>query len=210
MLRTEESHDALVIETNEASFVRLFGAIGLALLAWAAYQMFRYPSFWRREQFGGTLAGVAVCAVALLAMYERTRFVFDGRARELRWMRKRALHETGGTIPFADITAITAPRPIGDDGAPSRRAEIVTRAGVVPLTVAFSPDLGEEKLGLAERLRAFVVVVERDALDALDANVMALLRAGSEMDAIRALREQRKIGLLEAKELVKRIRRGIL
>jgi hypothetical protein len=91
-------------------------------------------------------------------------------------------------------------RPIGDDGAPSRRIVLRRTAGEsIPMTVGYRPDADGAVLHIANRIRTLL----GHDIDATHmSNVRALIAAGETIDAIRILREEEGLSLTDAKRRI--------
>ena len=75
----------------------------------------------------------------------------------------------------------------------------------IPITAGYRPDADGTVLQIANRIRA---LLGHDAGAAHMHNVRALIAAGKTIDAIRVLREEESLSLLEAKRRVEEISTG--
>jgi hypothetical protein len=106
-------------------------------------------------------------------------------------------------MPFGSIQSVLVERPIGDEGTPSRRITLRTIDGrEIPITVGYRPDADGTTVRIASRIRA-VLGHEADATHM--SNVRALIAAGRTIDAIRVVREEEGLSLLDAKRRVEEI-----
>ena len=150
----------------------------------------------------GLIGGIATCALGSLVMLETTRFHVDPCQQRIQWQRRWAFQRRSGTIRFAEIRHVAIERPIGDTGVPSRRIVLHLRDGsMIPVTVGYRPDVGDEITAAAESLRK---MLGHDR-PSTDESVRALLASGRKVDAIKILVEDEKLSLLEAKERADRL-----
>ena len=147
--------DDFVVVFDDVPFARVFLAASVLLGVLGVVQLARVPGGIQDERVLGCIVGTGLCLLGFFAVFERTEFAFDRRARVVRWKRRRAFRRRAGEIPFDRIESVAVQSPIGDEGVPSRRVALITRDGEVPLTLAFAPDHGE-RVALADRIRRFV------------------------------------------------------
>jgi hypothetical protein len=121
----------------------------------------------------------------------------------LTWSRRWALRQRSGSIPFGSIRSVLVERPIGDHGTPSRRIVLKTIHGEdIPVTVGYRPDGDGTVLDIASRIRTLLGHgTETTHLQ----NVKALIAAGKTIDAIRVLREEEGLSLVDAKRRVEEL-----
>ncbi|MFP5211809.1 MAG: SRPBCC domain-containing protein, partial [Acidobacteriota bacterium] len=132
-------------------------------------------------------------------------FVFDLRHRMVDWSRRRALSRKRGTVPFDSIRAVVAQTPIGDHGIPSRRIALLTHEGELPLSVAYSPDNGNECLRIAAELNR---AIGRPTDDPLSHSLRGAVEAGRSLEAIRLLRQERPMSLGAAYGEIEKLKTG--
>ena len=119
------------------------------------------------------------------------------------WRRRWALRQRSGSIPFGSVQSVLVERPIGDDGTPSRRIVLKTIAGEdIPMTVGYRPDADGAVVHIASRIR---VILGHDSRATHVDNVLTLMAAGKTIDAIRILREEEGLSLLDAKRRIEEL-----
>lgn len=190
---------------------RFWIAIGVAVLGVLAYDL----TIGSRgdDRAVGLIGAALTCLGAGLLFLERSRFVFDTRGQRIEWSRRHGLRRRHGQLRFDEIADVFAHSPIGDEGTPSRRVVLKLKDGSeLPLTVGFAVDPQDAQLLLAQRLRALLIDQGRAnragaAADDIDDNLRALVHAGRDMDAIRLLRETRRLDLLAAKQRIEELKR---
>jgi hypothetical protein len=202
MLVRQPSRDRLVISQDDRGWEQLakYGAFLCLMLAVGTYSNNRQ----KVEQWGGLLGGAVCCMLTYLAFYERSSFEFDRATKKIRWRRRRSWRERAGEIDFYDVKAVIAQRPIGDEGMPSRRVVLLTRQGEFPLRRSYQPDSGHGDV-LVNRLKEFLGL---PADDPIFEKARQFAKAGHQQEAIRLLRDERKLSLSDASERVEAYRNG--
>ena len=171
------------------------------LLAVAGYDVFIGAR--GAERLVGLFASAATCFLVAIVFLERAWFQFAPDTRSVTWRRRWALRHRSGSIPFGSIQSVLVERPMGDEGTPSRRITLRTTDGQeIPITVGYRSDADGTVLQIASRIR---VVLGHDADATHVHNVHALVAAGKIIDAIRVLREEEGLSLLDAKRRVDEI-----
>ena len=100
---------------------------------------------------------------------------------------------------------VSADRPIGDTGVPSRRVCLHLADGsLLPITVGYRPDNDESISKVAETLRR--VLGQNPPSTAESAAV--LVKQGRTVEAIKIFVDREGLSLSEAKDRVDQIRRG--
>jgi len=195
----EEADGSLVVTHGGRSWLAVGLVIaGLGLLAGSAYDWFEHLSV--DDKWAGFLGGGATCLITGLALAEKSRFVFDRRRRTLEWERTHAWAKKAGSVAFDQVRQVRAERPIGDDGAPSRRIVLSLADGTsVPLRAAYVPDGDGALEQLAQRIR---VVLGGTPQPPLGDDVAALVAQGRKIAAIKLVRERTGASLLDAKNEV--------
>ncbi|ALP52602.1 hypothetical protein Tel_05260 [Candidatus Tenderia electrophaga] len=160
----------------------------------------------------GLIGAAFTCFGIGLLLLERSHLTVNTSARRIEWLRRHGLRLRQGQLSFDKIGDVYAHSPVGDEGTPSRRVVLKLKDGKeLPLTAAFLVDPDDAQLLFAQRLRILLVNGDKATQDAspdvIDDNVRALVRAGHEIDAIRLLRESRKVDLTTARQHVQEIKR---
>ncbi|MBY0496052.1 MAG: hypothetical protein K2Y23_17740 [Cyanobacteria bacterium] len=146
----EEADGTLILTCDSSLWTKWLIGATLVLLGTAAYDYF----FGRQgeDRMIGLLAGAATCAISALVMLEQSTFRVDPRSRLIEWEQRWGFRQRAGVTPFADIKHVSAERPIGDTGVPSRRVCLHLADGsLLPITVGYRPD-GDEKISDAAAL----------------------------------------------------------
>ena len=198
----EERHDGTVLVTYDSTRLTwLMLAVGGLCLATAGYDVFIGPR--GTDHLAGLLGAASTCLLVAIVFLERAWFQFAPATRIVTWRRRWALRQRSGSIPFGSVQSVLVERPIGDDGTPSRRIVLKTIAGEdIPMTVGYRPDADGAVLHIADRIR---VLLGHDSGATHMHNVRALIAAGKTIDAIRILREEEGLSLVDAKRRVEDI-----
>lgn len=151
----------------------------------------------------GLFGAAGTCLLVAVVFLERAWFEFAPARRIVAWRRRWALRERSGTTPFKAIQSVLVERPIGDEGTPSRRIVLKTMDGDdIPITVGYRPDADGAVLHIASRIRALLGHQESGGHMH---TVQALIAAGKTIDAIRVLREEEGLSLLDAKRRIEEL-----
>ena len=202
---TREDADGSLLLTYDSSLWTkwLIGAT-LVLLGTSAYDYFIGAR--GDERIIGLLAGSATTAIAALVMLEQSTFRVDPTSRVIEWEQRWGFRRRAGFTPFADIKHVSAERPIGDSGVPSRRVCLHLADGsLLPITVGYRPDADQRITSAAEALRR---VLGHNAVPAPAESARAMIEQGRAIDAIKILVEREGLSLTDAKDRVDKIRRG--
>jgi len=194
----DEGHDGTILVTYDST--RLTGlmlAAGIACLAVAAYDVFVGER--GTDRLVGLCGAAATCLLVGLVFLERASFQFTPGTRVVTWRRRWALRQQSGSTPFNAIQSVLVERPMGDDGTPSRRIVLKTVAGDIPVTVGYRPDADGAVLHIAARIRT---LLGHDSDATHVDNVRALIAAGKTIEAIRVLREEEGLSLVDAKRRI--------
>jgi len=196
----ERADGTVVVSYDSLGLTRVMLAAAVLLLAVAGYDVVAGAR--GTERLVGLLGAAATCLLVGIVFLERARFQFAA-TRLVTWRRRWALRQRAGTIPFNSIQSVLVERPIGDDGTPSRRIVLKTVAGEdIPVTVGYRPDPDGAVLHIASRIRA---LLGHDSDATHLHNVRALIAAGKTIDAIRVLREEEGLSLVDAKRRVEEL-----
>jgi hypothetical protein len=159
---------------------------------------------WQRL-VGSALGSMLLLAIA--AIVEDRRFVFDPSTRTMTWEQRNWFRSRGARLPFSDIKDVVVPLSRETDLESSRRrnhytAMLVTTTGQIPLT-ATSSIRKQEYVDLADAVLA--VLSRPHAEPAGETEIDRLVAAGYTIDAIALVRAQKGLGLAEARALVDKI-----
>lgn len=203
-METREEADGVLVLTHDSSrWTKWLIGATLVLLGTAAYDYFTGAR--RDDRTIGLLAGAATTAIAGLVMLEQVSFRVDPKTRLVEWQQRWGFRQRAGITPFADIKHVSAERPIGDTGVPSRRVCLHLADGsLLPVTVGYRTDADERILKAAESLRR--VLGQAAPAPADSARVM--IEQGRAVEAIKILVEREGLSLAEAKNRVEQMRRG--
>ena len=176
-------------------------AVGGLCLATAGYDVFIGTR--GTDRLAGLLGAAGTCLLVAIIVLERAWFQFVPATRIVTWRRRWALRQRSGSIPFGSVQSVLVERRIGDDGTPSRRIVLKTATGDdIPMTVGYRPDADGAVLHIASRIRMLL----GQGSDATHMpNVRALIAAGKTIDAIRILREEEGLSLLDAKRRIEEL-----
>lgn len=197
----EEPDGSLHLSYDSSLWTKWLIGVTLVLLGTAAYDYFTGSR--RDDRTIGLLAGAATTAIAALVMLEQSSFRADPRSRLVEWQQRWGFRQRAGITPFADIKHVSAERPIGDSGVPSRRVCLHLADGsLLPITVGYRPDGDEAITRAAESLRR--VLGQSQPTPAESARIM--IAQGRAVDAIKILVEREGLSLSEAKDRVDQMR----
>ena len=198
----EERHDGTILVTYDSTRLSwLMLAVGALCLAIAGYDVFIGPR--GTDRLASLLGAAGTCLLVAIVFLERAWFQFALATRIVTWRRRWALRQRSGSIPFGSVQSVLVERPVGDDGTPSRRIVLETIAGEdIPMTVGYRPDTDGAVLHIASRIRA---LLGHDSGATHMHNVRALIAAGKMIDAIRILREEEGLNLLDAKRRIEEL-----
>src|SRR5688572_21649804 len=198
----EERHDGTILVTYDSTRLTwLMLAVGGVCLTTVGYDVFIGPR--GTDRLAGLLGAAGTCLLVAIVFLERAWFQFTPATRIVMWRRRWALRQQSGSIPFGSVQSVLVERPMGDEGTPSRRIVLKTSAGKdIPMTVGYRPDADGAVLHIASRIRA--LLGHGTGAIHLD-NVRALVAAGKIIDAIRILREEEGLGLLDAKRRIEEL-----
>jgi hypothetical protein len=200
-LKIEESGRAVVVSYDSRGLTTVMLAATAVFVAVAVYDAFVGAR--GTDRLVGLLGAATTCLIVAIVFFENARFQFAPDTRIVTWRRRWALRQRSGSIPFDAVQSVLVERPIGDEGTPSRRITLKTTSGEeVPITVGYRPDADGAVLQIAARIRA---LLGHDADAAHMLNVKALIAAGRTIDAIRVLREEEGLSLVDAKRRVEDI-----
>lgn len=201
-MNVDQRDDGTIVVTYDSvGLTRLMLAASGVLLIVAGYDVFIGAR--GTERLVGLFGAAATCVVIAIVFLECAWFRFAPDTRSVTWRRRWALRQRSGSIPFGSIQSVLVERPMGDEGTPSRRITLRTTDGQeIPITVGYRSDADGTVLQIASRIR---VLLGHDADATHLHNVRALIAAGKAIDAIRILREEEGLSLLDAKRRVEEI-----
>ena len=200
----EDADGSLVLTYDSSRWTKWLIGATLVLLGAAAYDYFVGAR--GDERLIGLLAGSATTALSALVVLEQSTFRVDPRSRLIEWEQRWGFRRRAGITPFADVKHVSAERPIGDSGVPSRRVCLHLADGsLLPVTVGYRLDAGQKISRAAEALRR---VLGQDAVPPPTESARAMIEQGRTVEAIRILVEREGLSLSDAKDRVDQIRRG--
>jgi len=151
----------------------------------------------------GFYAGAFLLLFALVWI-RKTRFIFDGQQRMVRWTARKIFKAASGTIPFDEIRDIGVETSTSDKGIIIYRLSILTPQGEVPMEASYNSGR-ESHAKIREAILAFIhpgtqVATPRTAgSDFSDESMIgSLLAKGRKVDAVRLLRSAENLTLTEA------------
>lgn len=153
---TRDANGTLTL-TNVETFVRVLRALFITALfgVWFAPIPVQQRAMW---------AGVsALFALALTAADERSLFVFDARAAELRWRKDTPFRHEAGAVPLSTITRLSLEHDIRLGARPggARRLVIQTTRGPIPVTTAFT-GVGAAAETAGKAVQAYLASIRSD------------------------------------------------
>ena len=199
----ERGDGTLLVTYDSASLTWLMVAAAAVCLTVAGYDVFVGTR--GTERLLGLLGAAGTCLLVAVVFLERSSFQFSPATRIVTWRRRWGVRDRSGRTPFNAIQSVLVERPIGDDGTPSRRIVLKTMDGDVPITVGYRPDGDGAVLHIASRIRA---ILGHDTGATHLHNLQALIAAGKTIEAIRVLREEEGLSLVDAKRRVEEFTRS--
>jgi len=186
-----------------------------AISAFGALSLFCATAITEKK---GNLVCAGFFAICSLICIRRTRFVFDARARVVRWKNLLFLKASTGSLAFDDIRGIGIEASSGDGGSATYRLTILTSQKPIPLAYSYSP--GSDKYAaMREAIVTFLNLqpdgrkaasapgtASQEGIDGLEPSILELVRTGRTIDAITLLRSVEKMSLSEAKRRVDEIK----
>jgi hypothetical protein len=192
----------IVVSYNSSALTKLMLVFATLFLGVAGYDVIlgeRGP-----ERLIGLVASSLTCFLVAIVFLEIAWFQFARDTGMVTWHRRWALRRREGSLPFTSIEAVIVERPMGDDGTPSRRIALRTIDGkAIPITMGYRADGDGAVLKIADRIRSLL----GHSGDTHQENVRQLIASGKTIDAIRVLREEEGLNLLEAKQRVDELSR---
>ena len=200
----EDTDGSLVLTYDSSLWTKWLIGATLVLIGTAAYDYFIGAR--GDQRLIGLLAGAATTALSALVMLEQSTFRVDPRSRLIEWEQRWGFRRRAGITTFADIKHVSAERPIGDSGVPSRRVCLHLADGsLLPVTVGYRTDADQKITKAAEALRT---VLGQDAVPSPAESARVMIEQGRTVEAIKILVEREGLSLADAKHRVDQIRRG--
>jgi hypothetical protein len=198
-VNVEEAADGTVIVSYDGLWLtKVMLAFAALFLITAGYDVFF--SARGTGRLLGLLASAVTCLLVAIVFLETASFRFGRAMKTITWRRRWGLRERSGSIPFASIQAVVVERPTGDEGTPSRRITLKTSDGaIIPITAGYRPDADGSIVQIAGRIRA---LLGHDPAQTHHSPIEALVAAGKVVEAIKVLREEERLTLVEAKQRV--------
>ena len=200
----EDADGSLVLTYDSSLWTKWLIGATLVLLGTAAYDYFIGAR--GDQRLIGLLAGAATTALSALVVLEQSTFRVDPRSRLIEWEQRWGFRRRAGITTFADIKHVSAERPIGDSGVPSRRVCLHLADGsLLPVTVGYRTDADQKITKAAEALRT---ALGQDAVPSPAESARVMIEQGRTVEAIKILVEREGLSLADAKHRVDQIRRG--
>lgn len=198
----EDADGTLLLTYDSTLWTKWLIAATILLLGTAAYDYFIGAR--GDQRVIGLLGGAATTAIGALGLLEQSSFRVDPRSRLIEWQQRWAFRQKAGVVAFADVRHVSAERPIGDTGVPSRRIVLhLSDGSLLPVTVGYRPDGDESILRAAEQLRR---VMGHNPAPTAAESAHYLARQGRGVEAVKILVEQEGLSLADAKARLDRIR----
>ena len=143
----------------------------------------------------------------------KSTFTFDAARRMVRYRVLRYVKISTGSIPFADITGIGTETSFGTSNTTIYRLTVLTRNGPVPMADAYSGGGRNYYETTRQTIQNFVKgdvqSTTMSALEDREASIRSLIAQGRKIDAIRLLRNDEDLDLLQAKDRVDAIEKDM-
>ncbi len=148
------------------------------------------------ERFEG-LIGVSLMFLLMgIVTWEKSSFNFDIGRKELKWKKGRYFRYRSGRLHFSDIEAIILGSPVGDDGVPSVRIELITKKETLPVTDSYK----SYRENFAEDLTAELTKLVGLKVHATpEERATKLNELGKVFDAVKVLTKESGMTVTEAK-----------
>jgi hypothetical protein len=198
----QDADGTLLLTYDSTRWTKWLIGATLVLLGTAAYDYFIGAR--GDERLIGLLGGAATTALGALGLLEQSSFRVDPKSRLIEWQQRWAFRQRAGVTAFADVRHVSAERPIGDNGVPSRRVVLHLADGsLLPVTVGYRTDGDGKILRAAELLRR---ALGQDPSPTAAESARVLLEQGRGVEAVKILVEQEGLSLADAKARLDQIR----
>jgi hypothetical protein len=197
----QQPNGSLLVRESPLRLRLILTFLGVALVAGVWLQD---PRDQTRLPLGGLCAMLPLLAAGLL---EQVRFEFDVAQQRLRWRRHRLFRRRAGELAFDQISEV-AVRVRHERDSDSRIARpawyvaLVTSSGELRLSNRMYAD----ESGPAGVASAIGQAIGKSPRAAAAETVEQLAAAGEVIEAIKLARQERGLGLAEAKQVVDRLR----
>jgi len=208
-MRTEKLPNGSLVIQESWTLLRATCATAACLLPAVVFLAASAEGSLGWQKLAGSALG-STLLLAIAAIVEDRRFVFDPSARTMTWERRNWLRSRGARLPFSEIKDVVVPFSRETDLESNRRrdhytAMLVTTSGQIPLT-GTSSIRKQEYVDLADAVLAILSKPHQGPAGGTELD--RLVAAGRTLDAIALVRAQQGLGLAEAKALVDRISAG--
>ena len=197
-MKTERLDNGNIRINFDGTWLSGFSGIVVALSAgWAAYEYFTRSG--HTERIEG-LIGVAVMFFIMgFVVWEKSSFLFDAGRKEVTWEKGRYLKMKKGKVHFNDITHVVIGTPIGDDGLPSQRIELITKNTCIPITDSYKTYSDDFPTNLASEIRTMIGLKSSS-----DPEVIAqeLHDIGRVVEAVKILKTEKGMSTTKARKFL--------
>ena len=154
--------------------------------------------------YGAFFVGIAVF-ISYLLFTEKSIFDFNNISKQLLWSRKRFFKKKEGIISFHNINKVIVENSKSSNSRPNCRVALIMNSEKIPISVAY---LGNSKVcwDVAEKIRQ---VLEHSESDLIDDSIREMINLGSDIEAIKLIRDQKGLSLTEAKQELDRLKGNI-
>lgn len=195
--RENNGNLSIIYDGTRLSILSL--GVFVAALVWLAFEYVNAGS--GTERFQG-LVGTSITFLLIgIIFWEKSEFRFDAGRKELLWKKARYFRYRSGRIHFSDIKAIIIGSPVGDEGLPSRRIELIMKQETLPITTSYKSYKDEFILTLTSELKELVGL----RLHATpEERAKELQELGRIVEAVKVLTKESGMSVTEAKQYLRK------
>ena len=144
----------------------------------------------------------ALAALVLLAitavLFERGEFIFDRKARRVRWQMTTLISRRNGEVPFDEIRSIAVQELRDTDGGRTMRLAIISAAAEVPLSRSYS--------GCEDHIETLAVLLNQwvsgKESDVVKEGIRSAMQGGRIIEAVSSLRATYGLSIFGAKRVI--------
>ena len=196
---TKDSQDLVVIEHKPGLFEYVL-SIASIFLIYTFFEILLLTPEDKKNLLGAALGCIFIIS-ALALFYEQNEFKFNPISRQLSWKRNRFYKKTEGMLFFHNIKKVVI-QTYSKKNSTLSRVVLKTDSEDLPLTISYIGNHGCRKV--TDKLHSLLEFESRDLV--MD-SVFEMVSKGKEIEAIKLLRNKKRISLTEAKNIVDDLRK---
>lgn len=149
------------------------------------------------ERFQGLIGASVIFLLMGIVIWEKASFKFDVGRKELRWRKGRYFRYRSGRLHFSEIEAIILGSPVGDEGVPSIRIELITKKEKLSVTDSYKSYRDNFAENLTSELTKLVGLKVNATPEEL---AVKLNELGRVFEAVKVLTKESGMTVTEAKK----------